>query len=196
MLIYGAGDHGKVVCSVLNRLNVSVEAFFDDNDLPSSIGGVQVQFYSHEFRKDIPLILAIGSNHIRQQLATKVSHQFGTVVDSSVLCEKSTPIGEGSMVLMGVVVNSNATIGKHVILNTGSIIEHDCVIEDFVHVGPGSVLCGRVKVGTLSLIGAGAVILPGVSIGKRCIVGAGSVVTKDLQDGEQVVGNPARKLEN
>jgi acetyltransferase-like isoleucine patch superfamily enzyme len=41
-------------------------------------------------------------------------------------------------------------------------------------------------------IGSGATILCGVTIGEGAMVGAGAVVTRDVQDGETVVGVPAR----
>ena len=48
------------------------------------------------------------------------------------------------------------------------------------------------RIGARSVIGPRAVILPGVTIGEDCIVQPGSVVSRDLANGEQVAGNPAR----
>ncbi|MDA5095745.1 DapH/DapD/GlmU-related protein [Aliiroseovarius sp. KMU-50] len=41
-------------------------------------------------------------------------------------------------------------------------------------------------------IGGAAIIQAGVIIGQGAVIGAGSVVTKDEDDGQIVVGNPAR----
>nr|WP_249033338.1 DapH/DapD/GlmU-related protein [Silicimonas algicola] len=43
-------------------------------------------------------------------------------------------------------------------------------------------------------IGANATILRGVTIGVGATVGAGSVVTKNVDAGDMVAGNPARRI--
>jgi acetyltransferase-like isoleucine patch superfamily enzyme len=47
-------------------------------------------------------------------------------------------------------------------------------------------------IGDRTYIGMGAVILNSLTIGSRVVVGAGAVVTKDVPDGVQVLGVPAR----
>ena len=51
-----------------------------------------------------------------------------------------------------------------------------------------------VRIGSDVWIGGGAIILPGITIGDGAVVGAGSVVTRNVESGETVVGNPARRV--
>ncbi len=193
MIIYGAGDHGKVIYWCLKEQAVKVDKIFDDKECPD-IDGLAIEKYSFAKNGDEKLIIAIGNNHSRKVISEKVNHNFGTFISNKSLISNQSSVSIGSMVLQGVVIQSNVKIGKHSIVNTGSVVDHDCQIGDFVHVGPNSTLCGNVFVGDLTMIGAGSVILPGVKIGVNCVVGAGSVVLKDIEDHERVAGNPARKI--
>jgi acetyltransferase-like isoleucine patch superfamily enzyme len=85
-------------------------------------------------------------------------------------------------------------IGNHFHLNLNSTVGHDVVIGDFVTVFPGVNISGNVVIGDKTTIGTGSSILPGVRIGSGCFIGAGAVVTKDVEDGQTVVGVPARPL--
>ncbi|EAR09507.1 maltose O-acetyltransferase [Reinekea blandensis MED297] len=105
-------------------------------------------------------------------------------------------------------------LGKDVYINAGCVLLDAGVIEigDHVLLGPGvhiyavehpkdpdqrraGWMRGRpVRIGANSWIGGGAFILPGVTIGRDAIIGAGSVVTRDVADGGEVAGNPARSI--
>ena len=51
-----------------------------------------------------------------------------------------------------------------------------------------------VSIGTSVLIGANATVLENISIGDGARIGAGAVVTKNVQEGQTVIGNPARPM--
>ncbi len=103
-------------------------------------------------------------------------------------------IGDGTVVMDGVVINPGAKIGDCSIINTNATVEHDCTIGDCSHIAPGAILCGGVSVGTQSIVGAGACVLPGVRIGANCIVGAGATVTRDLIEPGVYMGSPATRI--
>lgn len=193
MLLYGYGGHGKVIADCLGDAGIKITGVFDDNP------GIEVPYpflgkYSPRLHQDIPMILAIGDNRTRRQLAEMVSHRAGTVIHASAQVSRQAKIAAGSMVLHRAVLQTMVEVGRHCIINSGAIIEHESRIEDYVHIAPGAILCGNVAVGEGSLVGAGAVILPGVKVGKSCVIGAGSVVAGAVPDGQRWAGNPARLL--
>lgn len=195
MLLFGAGGHAHVVLESLRKSGIEVLGVYDHNQSIKYFDDLLVEHvYDPEKMPDEPMIIAIGDNRCRADIAAVIQHRFGNVLDSTALIADSATILEGSMVLMGAAIQSRSSLGRHVIINTRAIIDHDCDIQDLVHVGPGSVICGNVTVGTGTFVGANVTILPGISIGAWAIIGAGSVVLENVLDGRVVAGNPARVI--
>lgn len=92
------------------------------------------------------------------------------------------------------IVSSQVQIDNGVKIHIGCQIHHEVKIGKYSTISPASIILGNVKIGNYSFIGANSTIKQGVRIGNNCTIGAGSVVVKDVDDGDTVVGNPARKL--
>ena len=193
MLVYGAGGHAGVIISLLMDSGVAIKAIFDDNPVKRKVKGMAVGgSYDANLHVNEALILAIGDNATRAQLAAKIGHRFENVFHHSALIDLNVQLGLGNVALHRAIIQADTIIGNHCIINTAATIDHDCRIADFVHIGPGCVLCGNVTVGDCTLVGAGSVVVPNIIIGKNCLIGAGSVVTKNIPDGSIARGNPAR----
>ena len=189
MYLYGASGHAKVIIDTLIASGVKIEELFDDDLSINELMNIPVK---HDWNRESPVIISIGNNLSRKQIAEKLQCSFGTAVHPSAVVSPSAIIGEGSVLMQSAIVQSCARIGRHCILNTGASIDHECVIEDYVHVSPQATLCGNVHVGEGAWIGAAAVVIPGVRIGKWSTIGAGSVVVSDIPDGAVAYGNPCR----
>ncbi|HMV08959.1 MAG TPA: acetyltransferase [Cyclobacteriaceae bacterium] len=193
VILIGAGEHARVVLDSLHAAGRTVLAMIDPKfDGQQFMNTPVLGFYKSELYPESEAIVAIGANHVRQQLSQDIKHPFTTSIDKTAIVSRYATIGKGSMVLHGVILQQGTVLGKHVIVNTAAHIDHDCKISDFAHIAPGSSLCGRISVGEGALIGAGSIIIPGIKIGAWCTVGAGSVVTRDIPDHAVAVGNPAR----
>jgi len=124
-------------------------------------------------------------------------------------------VGDGTKIGAFVEIQKNAEIGKRCKISSHSLLCEGLTIEDEVFVGHGVMFIndkypratadGRLQteedwkvVPTVvkrgASIGSGAVILCGVVIGRNALVGAGAVVTRDVPDGAQVAGVPARLM--
>lgn len=191
MILYGASGHAKVICSILESNKIAIQGIFDDNALVSrldeylSLGKYDANILSNE-----KLIISIGDNKIRMEVAKKIKHDFASVSHGLSIIDRLTSIGVGTVVFHNVVIQRGTQVGNHVIINTNASIDHDCIIEDFVHISPNSTLCGNIRIGVGTQVGAGATIIPNIRIGKWCIIGAGAVVTRDIPDYSVVVGVP------
>ncbi len=192
MLIYGTGGHSKVVFDSLSSSGIKVLGFFDDSIRLKVFKDLQVTKYSKDHLSKEKVIIAIGDNRNRKKVSVEIQHRIGKVVDGHSLISPESNIGNGSMVLQGVVIQTGTQIGEHVIVNTSASVDHDCIIGDFSHIAPNATLCGNVTVGEGTLVGAGSVIVPGIVIGRWSIIGAGSVVVRNVPDFTMVAGNPAR----
>jgi sugar O-acyltransferase (sialic acid O-acetyltransferase NeuD family) len=147
------------------------------------------------FSGEVSFFPAIGNNHIRKNIVTKLEAQklsISTLQHKSSIVSPSAIIDCATLLAPGCIVNAMVRIGRGVIVNSGAIIEHECVLEDYVHIAPGATLAGNVHVGEGTFIGAGAVLREGIKVGKNCIIGAGSVVLKNVPDNQLWVGIPAK----
>jgi len=200
--VIGRGGHSKVVQDVIRAMDeYQLIALLDDKYIkPDHKDGIIFAPINHAFElmkaeEEIHFVIAIGSNHIRKQIAERLEAKgarFAVLVHPSAVVSSSVIIQEGTVVMPKAVINAEAIIGKHVIVNTASIIEHDNHIGDFAHISPSSTLTGGVAIGEGVHIGAGAVVIPGKSVGAWSIVGAGGVVTDNLPEEITAVGVPTR----
>jgi acetyltransferase EpsM len=195
MILYGASGHAKVVYDCLVDAGLQLKAVFDDREGQAVFHRIPVHHsYDPRLLPESRMLIAIGSNASRKEIASKVKHSFAAaLVHPSALIARSAFLHDGTVVIHGAIVQSSTQVGRHCILNTGCSVDHDCELSDFVHVGPGAHLCGGVRVGEGTLIGAGAIVIPNISIGSWCTVGAGAVVTESVPDNATVIGVPARR---
>ncbi|WP_138733301.1 acetyltransferase [Modestobacter excelsi] len=198
--VYGAGGHAQVVVDVLRERGIRVRRMYNDspaNQHPASQDvspGIRVVGPDDFPPLDVPLVLAVGINGERAELAQVLDAHFGQAVHPTAIVAPSARIGEGTVVLAGAMVQPNARIGRHVLINTGASVDHDCDIGDYAHISPQVALSGHVTVGEGTHVGVGAVVIPKVTIGRWCKIGAGTVVIADIPDHVTAVGNPARIL--
>lgn len=191
-LLYGASGHARVILDCIKANKSGVIGVFDDNLNIKDFHGLNFIGNYNEEEHTFPLVISIGSNIIRKQIASIVKPFFTNVIHPSASISKSVEIGKGTVILHHAIIQSGCIIGNHVIINTGSSVDHECILDDYVHISPQATLCGNVTVGEGTQIGANATIIPGVKIGKWAMIGAGSVVIRDVPDFAVVVGNPGK----
>lgn len=119
---------------------------------------------------------------------------------------ENVSIGEETVVGRASIVELNTTIGKGCTIQTLAYITGDTTVEDHVFFGPCVSMSNDKYMGLQDYqlkgphfkknvkVGNNATFLPNVTIGEGAVVGAGSVVTKDVNDGDTVVGVPAKKI--
>jgi sugar O-acyltransferase (sialic acid O-acetyltransferase NeuD family) len=202
LVIVGAGGHARVVLDIARLSSRPVGAFVDAelrsssvDDIPvvQNIGALAHGAQSYDY------VVAIGDNFVRSRVSESLTVElpgirFATLVHPCATVATNCVLGEGTVVMGGVIVNPGSRIGKHCILNTRASIDHDNAIADFASLAPGSVTGGNVRIGKCSAISLGASVIHGITIGKHSIVGAGAVVLRDVPDFSVVVGVPARLL--
>lgn len=201
--IVGAGGHGRVIAEAANESGRwgNIE-FFDDREFGSSINGFT---FSGSLRQMLEVgpktnqqyIVGFGDNRERLELHCRLISLgwfMATVIHPKSTLSNNTAIGDGSVVMAGVIVNTGSEVAAATILNTGCILDHDCTIAQGVHISPGATLAGNVTVGACGWVGAGATVIHGISIGSNAVLGAGSTAISDIPNNEVFVGSPAQKL--
>lgn len=205
LIIYGASypDVIKLI-DVINREEVvwNIKGFIDDT--PDKAGS---EFLGYPVLGGRQAIAGQSPDtyYFNNVYATTVARQHVADVLSDHDCRLATlvhpdvdtkyaTIGEGTIILHGVILGTNVTIGRHCAIRYNSLVNHDSVIEDFVFIGPGVNLSGHVTLRTGAYIGVASVIKERVTIGTNSTVGAGAVVVKDVPPETTVVGIPAKNV--
>lgn len=189
--LFGASGHAKVIMDIISAQGAMPGVLFDDSPHCSELHGYPV-FKTGQKELCGPLIISIGNNEVRKLIADRYDVKYATAIHPNSIVSPTANVGEGSVVMQGVIIQSDVNIGRHCIINTGASVDHECIIGDFVHISPHSTLCGSVHIGDGTWVGAGSTIIPGIKIGKNCIIGAGSVVLRDIPDGSTAYGNPCK----
>jgi sugar O-acyltransferase (sialic acid O-acetyltransferase NeuD family) len=206
ILIFGAGNLGKIVLDIFNRNNVLVFGFLDDDKAlhGKEIGEIVVLGDTDDdgFLKIIgqktEAFVALENTKERKKVVEMLINRrkvmpINAVHNTAVVSENAI-IGHGNLIAARAVVNPYATVGNHCIIHASVVIDINAKIGDYVQIGAGAIINSDVEVEEGAFIGSGAVIISGVKIGKNARVGAGSVVVENVPDGSTVFGNPAKKI--
>ena len=121
------------------------------------------------------------------QLLKELDFILPVIVSSQAYISKHAQIGEGSIIMHGVIINANAKIGNNCIINNRALIEHDAIIGNHSHIATGAIVNGGVSVGSESFIGSGVVTKQYISIGNNCSVGAGVTLKSDVKSGQVII---------
>ncbi|MCX7824575.1 MAG: NeuD/PglB/VioB family sugar acetyltransferase [Verrucomicrobiae bacterium] len=204
-IIFGAGNHGRVVLDILRAQGREVIGWLDEN---RALWGTQVAGLTvlggldwlREHRSgDLGVIAGIGNTKARVAVSKAVESLgvplINAIHPSAVIMPTAT-LGRGICVCAGAIIGTSAQIGDYALINTGSSIDHDSVLEEGAWVSPGVVTAGCVRIGRGAYVSTGAVLVAGVSVGAGAVVAAGAVVTNDVPPGVLVMGVPARKVKD
>jgi sugar O-acyltransferase (sialic acid O-acetyltransferase NeuD family) len=206
VLIFGAGNLGKIALDIFNRNNVVVYGFLDDDKKlhNTEIGDVMVLGETDDdgFLKLIgpktEAFVALENTKERKKLTEMLNNRRKTMpinaVHNTAVVSADAFIGHGNLVAARAIVNPYATVGSHCIINASAVVDINASVGDYVQIGAGAIINSEAVVEEGAFIGSGAVIISGVTIGKNARVGAGSVVIENVADGTTVFGNPAKKI--
>ena len=204
VIIYGAGQNGRIVLEILQSQNIyKVIGFIDDNKQLQNrtINNIPILGDSSCLTRLITdnymlsAIVTIGDNEKRADkinLLKNIKFNLINVIHKKTIISKNVKFGENIQITAGAIINTGCKIGNNVIINTAATIDHDNEIGNNVQICPGVHLAGSVKLKDNAFIGTGSVIVNNITIGKNAIVGAGSVIIKDIPDNAVVVGIPGK----
>lgn len=187
IIILGGGGHAKVIISIIKKIDeYNILGYVDLEDKGIILGIPYLGTDSYILNLNNKPLLAFGIGQIKNFESRKILvdkfHQAGFVFEKIIspdsVVNEGVKIGEGTVIMDGVVVQADTKIGDFSILNTHSSIDHDCIIGNFVHIAPGATLCGGVEIEDNTLIGSGVTIIQYKKIIKNSIIQAGSTIIK------------------
>lgn len=163
-------------------------------EFPPIISSVE----DYEIQPDDVFFCALGDPVWRKHYAEIIESkggEFATYISPSAIVSPNATIGEGTFIGANTVVSDNVKVGKHCMIHGLCTLGHDVHIADIVSVEAYCFFGGYSSVGEGSSIHVRSTILSHKKVGANASVGAGSVVIRNVKDGANVFGNPAKKIE-
>ena len=199
ILLIGAGGHARACIDVLEEENqfeiaglIEKGESISNESLGYPIIGTDddLKVLRQQYKNALITVGQIKIPKIRiklYQLLKELDFTLPVIVSSQAYVSKHAQIGEGSIIMHGVIINANAKIGNNCIINNRALIEHDAIIGNHSHIATGAIVNGGVSVGSESFIGSGVVTKQYISIGNNCSVGAGVTLKSDVKSCQVII---------
>ena len=201
--IFGAGGLGIEILEMAQIVNEITPrwdgfVFVNNGDAVDPINGIEVMGINEALQRygdSLDAVVAVGEPTLRAKIAIEINEhhlQSPTIIYPSVRIPASSHIGAGTCIFPGVYISTNVTICNNVLISPNAVIGHDNLIEDNVVISSTAVLAGMVHIKKNAYIGPSVAIKESLTIGSGSVAALGSIVFKDIEDGDLVIGNPAR----
>lgn len=156
LLLFGFGGLGYTVAEIAIENGYKTIGVFDENkpeNLTLKNGKISyLGKYNPEIHANIPLVITIGNNKIREKISSEVKHKFISIIHKSAIISTNSIIENDCIIMPNVVIHANTIIKKHSIINTSVVIDHDCEIEEFVHIRPNAYIGSNSKISSIRII--------------------------------------------
>jgi sugar O-acyltransferase (sialic acid O-acetyltransferase NeuD family) len=201
LIIVGAGGHALSCIDVIEQQNkFSIAGLVGlEDEIGSIVNGYKVIAADSELpelAKIYPSALVtvgqIRNVDVRISLFQKcvqAGFSMATVISPNAYVSLNAQIGEGSIIMHGVIINSSTKVGNNCIINSQALIEHGSSVGDNSHISTGVIVNGDVKIGKNCFIGSGSVIKESISIGSNCLIGMGQIIKSNVDKKMTVTEN-------
>ncbi len=103
LLLYGMGGHALVLIDACRDMGIEIVGYFDDQAAPMQRDGQNLPPFLGAYRPDrypeLPILIAIGNNEIREQITQRVVHKTFTLIHPSAIVSPTARVNEGSVLL-------------------------------------------------------------------------------------------------
>lgn len=206
VLLFGAGNLGRLALDVFHSNGVLVYGFLDDRKEIHGTEIGEITVFSHTeddgylklIGKKCDAFVAVENEKERKFLWEMLRERRSVVPVNGIHKEASISpyalLGHGNLFAAGARMAGFAQVGDGNVLYANAVLETGAKVGDGVRIGAGSVVGMDAQIEDGVFIGAGVTILEGIKIGKNASVGAGSVVLADVPAKTRVFGYPAQKV--
>lgn len=210
LVILGSSGQAREIALYVDHVNASTERWrllgfvsADPAERGRNLGaglvlGDDDWLLSQDIEAD--LLVGVGHPHVKMHMLERyLRHgdrfQFPNLVHPRASLDlRHVTLGRGNVVAPGVAMTCDITVGDFNLFNQNVTVGHDAVVGSFNVVNPGANISGGVVIEDGVLVGVGAQILEKLRVRRGSTVGAGAVVRVDVEEGETVVGIPARPI--
>ena len=200
IILIGAGGHALSCIDVIeqeNKYNIHGLVGLKD-EVGKKISGYDVIAtqdelvnLSKDFRYAFIAIGQIKNVKLRIDMYESVLNtgfKIPSIISPQSFISRTVQIGEGTIIMNGVILNSGVRIGNNCIINSKALIEHGTQISDHCHISTGAILNGDCVVESKSFVGSGAIVKHGITIKTGSFVNMGKIVTKNFDNLNNMTG--------
>lgn len=192
LILIGAGGHAESCIEIIEQTKQYeiIGLIGLENEVGSLLLGYPVLGTDSELGRIVQscpnALIALGQIHspalrmAMYKLAVNVGFKFPAIISPNACISRHAFIGNGSVIMNGVIVNAGVKIGENSIINTQAILEHGVQVGDHVHISTGAIVNGNCSIGSESFVGSGVVMRQDITIGKNSFVEMGTFVTKNI----------------
>ena len=202
LIIIGAGDLGKDVAWLVDRINNNMQTWnllgFTELSNEKSFQGYPILGNDEVINnyKNVYVVCAIANPHKRKKIIENLPSgiNVATLIDPSVMIHKSSKIGDGSLIFANTLIGVDTNISKNCIVLYGAKVNHDCNVGEFTTIYPNATISGKCDVGNCCEIGSGSSTKQGITICDNSVIGIGAAVFTDVKNLGTTYGNPAMTM--
>ena len=200
IILIGAGGHALSCIDVIeqeNKYNIHGLVGLKD-EVGKKISGYSVIAtqdelvnLSKDFRYAFIAVGQIKSVKLRIDLYESVLNtgfKIPSIISPQSFISRTVQVGEGTIIMNGVILNSGVRIGNNCIINSKALIEHGTQVADHCHISTGAILNGDCVVESKSFVGSGAIVKHGITIKTSSFVNMGQIVTKNFENLNKLAG--------
>lgn len=133
------------------------------------------------------VIMAMGYNDLnraRERMFIRLKalgYDVETYIHPDARIYTDHPVGEGSVVLPGAVIEPCARVGANSLIWSNVTLAHHCKVDDHCWVAAGAVVSGQAKVQRNAFLGVNCTVVNAVTVGEFNVVGAGAMISRDTK---------------
>lgn len=207
--VFGAGQIGVVVASILRECGQAVEGFVDDR--PEMAGATIFDLpvlgdrnWLNANKKGRVVCIGVGTIKARKAVAEFLdTAKISTVgaIHPSVLISPEVKIEKDVVAGAGCVFFGHVSLGRGCYIGPSVTVSHDTCIGDWCLLSVGTVVGARVDICSEVFVGTASTLMePGfgsdarLQVGQAATIGAGALVIRDVEPNATVIGRPAKLL--
>jgi sugar O-acyltransferase (sialic acid O-acetyltransferase NeuD family) len=143
------------------------------------------------------VIMAVGYsnvNRVRESLFLRLKgmgYAMETYVHPDARVYTEHPIGEGSLIFPGVVIEPHARVGMNCVVYCNTVVAHHSSIGDHCWIAPGAIIAGQTAVGRNTFVGANATVVNAIAVGECNTVGSAAFITRSTKPDAVHLAHPA-----
>jgi sugar O-acyltransferase (sialic acid O-acetyltransferase NeuD family) len=194
ILLAGNAVTAEILCSfLLQDARYEIAGITVDNEFiaQGSVSGYLTVGFSEVLDNFSPdthhVIMAVGYdnlNRTRENMFVRLKalgYAMETYIHPDARAYTDNPIGEGSVILPGAVIEPSARVGANTMVWSNVTLAHHSSVDDHCWVAAGSVVSGQAKVLRNTFLGVNCTVVNSITVGEFNVVGAGAMISRDTK---------------